>query len=304
MTALKVIGALLGAAACLIAFFALTDEYERAMASQPRQARVLSVDGDVVRYEIHEPGSSWDDDGDGWIGPYSDDGVPEDARAALHPGDSLVARSGKLEQSLHPPTPLLLVGALASLLLGVWAIVAPIRERRALAAARGDATRVIELMVRKSRGTKTIAAVAFMVIGVGLVALAVLLGAKEPLWQVLFIGGLGLLSVGMAAYAAYGAWVLRDPANAPVLRAMREEPQRIVWIYEYVLRVNGIPTHTLYVCRDDGRRYDFSLGQLSADALIQSLAEKLPHAVLGYSPEREAEYKRSPGSFSASAVAG
>ncbi len=302
MTAIKVLGAVLGAAACLITFLALTEEYDDAMRSEARQGRVIAVEGDVVRYEILEPGSPWDEDGDGWIGPYTDEGVPEAARAALHPGDAVSVKSGQLEQSLSPPTPLLLVGVVICLLLGVWAIVAPIRDRRALAAARGDAMRVIEHMVRKSRSAKIVAGVTLFVIGVGFMALAVVLGSQEPLWQVLFIAGLGVLSLGLGAVAARGAWSLRDPGNAPVLRAIREEPQRIVWIYEHVLRVNGVPTHTLFVCRDDGQRYDFSLGQTPAAELMDNLAQLLPHAVLGYSREREVAYKSAPAQFRAAAA--
>ncbi|MCZ7684125.1 MAG: hypothetical protein M5U28_37275 [Sandaracinaceae bacterium] len=83
MTILKVLLGVLVSAACLIAFLAMTDEYERARVAEPRQARVLEVREGVVRYEVYEPGSSWDEDGDGWIGPYRDEGVPAEAAAAL-----------------------------------------------------------------------------------------------------------------------------------------------------------------------------------------------------------------------------
>lgn len=302
MTAIKVLGALLGAAACLIPFLALTDEYQRAIALDPQQARVISVDGELVGYEVQSAGSSYDDDGDGWIGPYTTDGVPEAARAALHPGDSVVARGSQLELTLSPPTPLFLVGFVACLLLGVWIVVAAIRERRAIAAARSDPMAMIELMVRKTRSAKIVASLTFLVFGAGLVALAIALEG-EPLWQRLVIAAGGFLCATFVVWAGYGAWTLRDPKNAPVLRAIREEPQRIVWIYEHILVRNGVPIHTLWVCRDDGEKYHFSLGQLRADPLVQSLARVLPHAILGYSREREAAYKSSPASFRAPAVA-
>jgi hypothetical protein len=302
MTGLKILLALLGAAACLIPYLALTDEHERALASEARQGRVVEVQDDVVRYEIHDPGSQWDEDGDGWIGPYSDEGVPSEARAALRPGDAVVVRSGQLEQSLSPPTPLFLVGFVLCLLFGVWAIVGPILERRAIEAARSQPLRLIELMVKKTRTTQLLAAFFLFVMGGGLAALPLFLPEEEPLWQKLFIGGLGVIGLAVAALNAAGAWALRDPKNAPVLRAIRNEPQRIVWIYEHVVEVNEVPTYTLYVCRDDGVRYDFRLGTLRADALVESLAKTLPHAVLGYSRERERIYARSPRNFAENAA--
>ena len=87
---------------------------------------------------MHEPGSPWDEDGDGWIGPYVDEGVPEGVRASLAPGASVVVRGAQLELSLAPPSNLLLAGIAACLLFGVWSIVAPIVERRAVAAAKSD----------------------------------------------------------------------------------------------------------------------------------------------------------------------
>lgn len=42
-TALEVLGALCGVAACVIAFLAWTDEYERDLVSDPREGRVLEV---------------------------------------------------------------------------------------------------------------------------------------------------------------------------------------------------------------------------------------------------------------------
>jgi len=79
MTFLKALMGVLISAACLIAYLALTSEYEDALASEGTTGRVLEVREGAIRYEMYSPGSPWDDDGDGWVGPYTDDDVPDSA---------------------------------------------------------------------------------------------------------------------------------------------------------------------------------------------------------------------------------
>lgn len=299
MAFLKASLGLLVSAACLIAFLAMTDEYERARASDAREARVLEVRDGVVRYEILDPGSSWDDDGDGWVGPYSDEGVPEEAAAALSPGDPLVERMGQLELSLAPPSKLLLLGVALGLLFAVWMIVAPILERRAVARAASDPVQLVVLMAKKTRATKLVATAVLFGCAALLVGLAIAVEGK--LWERGFIGGLGVLSLGLAAFAAYGAWELRDPRAAPVVRAILETPRRIVWVYEHRVLVNGIASHNVYLFCDDGTRLELNLQQLSPEPALAALEAKLPHAVFGFSEDLQARYRRSPPDFLAAA---
>lgn len=299
MTFLKASLGLLVAAACLIAFLAMTDEYERAKAALPREARVLEVRDGVVRYEIHDPESSWDDDGDGWVGPYSDEGVPSEAAARLSPGQTVVERWGQLDLSLAPPSKLLLVGVVLGLLFSVWMIVAPILERRAVARAASDPVQLFVLMAKKTRTTKLVAAAVLLGCAALLVGLAVAVEGK--LWERGFIGGLGVLALALAAFAAYAAWELRDPRRAPVVRAILETPQRIVWVYEHRVLVNGIASHNVYLFCDDGTRLELNLQQLSPEPALQALEARLPHAVFGFSPELEARYRSSPTGFLAAA---
>lgn len=294
---LKVLMAILGAGACLIAFLALTSEYERDRTVDPRDARVVEVTDGVVHYEIHAPGSDWDEDGDGWIGPYSDENVPEDARDALRPGTTLLERNGRLEPGITPPSRLLLAGVFVCLLLAVVMVVAFVRELREIARAASDPMRLIEVMLRKTRRSKISAAI--LLFGAGLAILGVTLFVGEGLGTQIFLGLLGLASLAFAAFLATEAWKLRDIANAPVLRAIREEPQRIVWIYAHETRVNGIAAYTVFLCRDDGGRYDFNLVEHDPEPLIGSLATMLPHALVGYTPDRLDAWSKSPTTFAA-----
>ena len=298
LTGMKVVASLLGAAACLIAFLALTEEYERDIVSEPTAGRVLEVTDDRVRYEKHSPGSPWDEDGDGWIGPYSDDEVPDDVRGSLSPGDPITLRAGKLEQSLAPPSPLLLVGLVLCLLFGVWSIVGPILERRAIQRARHEPMRFIELMIRKTRTTKIVSGSLTVLMSAPIMAAGIFLG--EKLWEQIFLGALGGLGVVLGFVFLAGAWQLRDPKNAPILQVIRHHPERIVWMYVYELEVNNVPVYTLYLCGDDGSRYDFNLAQLEPQLLLDTLAGQLPQAVIGYSKEREKAWSASPATFRAS----
>lgn len=295
MTFLKATCGVLIAVACGIAFFAMTDEYERARVAEPSQARVIEAHGGIVRYEIQSPGSQWDDDGDGWIGPYSDE-VPEDVATTLSPGDLLTRRGHTLEIALAPPSKLLLVGLGLGLVFALWSIVAPIRERRLFAKAAADPQRTLELMVVKSRGTKLTSGVVMLGLGLPLLAAGLFLPGAA-LWERAVIAGLGLITVPIAGFAFWGAWKLRDPKQAPVIRALREEPQCIVWVYEHRIVVNGIANHNLYLNKDDGTRYELNLAQLDPTPLLQTLSRQLPHAAFGYTPDRERAYRAQPAGF-------
>lgn len=290
---LKAIAAVLGAAACLIPYLALTEEYERDVVSEPSQGRVVAVTDEGVRYERFEPGSSWDEDGDGWIGPYTDEDAPSDL--GLEPGDPLVIRAGKLEQSLAPPTPLLLVGFVLCLLFAVWSFVRPKLEQRAIERVRHDPLAFIELMLRKTRTNKLVAAFWLIAMSAPITLAGVFLG--EKLWEQIFLGALGAIGVGMGLFTAWGAWQLRNPENAPVLRAIRETPERIVWLYVLEVEVNSVMTYSLFVCRDDGSKFDFNLLELDPDPLLETLTKLLPHATVGYSKELEQTWKQAPASL-------
>lgn len=293
MTWAKIIASVLGAAACLIAFLALTEEYERDVVSEASQGRVLEVTEDGVRYERFNPDSPWDDDGDGWVGPYTDQDVPSDI--VFNVGDPLTIRAGKIEQSLAPPTPLLLVGFVLCLLFAVWSFIQPRLEAKQIARAQQNPLDLIELMIRKTRRNKLVAAFWLFAMGAPITAVGIALG--EKLWEQIFLGALGGISILVGVFTAWSAWQLRSPKDAPVLQALRTTPERIVWLYVYELEVNSVLTSTLFVCQDDGKKYDFNLLELDPNPLMQALSQLVPHAAVGYTKEREQAWKSAPASL-------
>lgn len=289
MTWLKLIVALGIAASCLIAYLGLTEEYDARLARAPAEGRVVEVRGDVVVFEVHVP------DQGRWAGPYRDEDMPEDARERLRPGDPLVIRGSRPEQSIHRPTPLLLLGVLLGLALAAWAIVAPIRARRAIEQAASSPLALLELAVRTTWRKKLTAAA--LLSGMGALLAIFPFFLDDALWVQLFLAAFGLASVLLGALVLLRARELRDPKGAPVLRAIRETPERLVWLYEHVVTVNGIATNALIVCRDDGRRFELFAGDLAPDALVGALTHLLPHAIVGYSPERDEAFARAPTDF-------
>lgn len=286
----------LTALACLIAFFGLTEDYDRAISAEAGQARVLGIDGETVEYERFDPESPWDEDGDGWVGPYFSEDIPAKARATLSEGSPLVIREGEPELALAPPSKLLLAGVGAGLFLAIWALVAPIIEQRKLAAAGGDPSRVFTLMVKKTRNASFLAGGSLIGLGT-LVAVVPFLTEEPKLWELVFLVGLGVVSIIPGLLMVKSALPLLDPRKAPIIRAMEQTPERIVWVYVHIVEVNGFPSHNVWLCFDDGERFEFNLRQLEPTVLIASLEERLPHAVFGYHADLEALYSQSPADF-------
>lgn len=296
MTFLKALMGILITAACLIAYLAMTSEYEDALASEGSPGRVLEVTGDAIRYEVYSPGSPWDDNGDGWVGPYTDDGVPDSALATLQPGNPVTVKDGQLEVSLSRPSPLLLLGVFLGLLIAAWAFIGPMLERKAIAEAQSDPIRLIELMVEKTRNNAIVAGliVALMGAGIGVVPF---FDDSAGTGGLVFLVALALIAVGAGGFMLFNAWRLRDPKKAPVMRAILETPHRIVWVYQHVHEVNGVANNHIYVFLEDGTRHDFNIMQIDPQPLLIALRERLPNALFGYSPERQALYDSAPAEF-------
>lgn len=295
MTFLKAIFGILLAAVFMISYLGLSSDYESAMRASPDEARVIDVRGTVVRYELHKPGSPWDKDGDGWIGPYVDNDVPESKAAGLSPGAPLVVRQGRLEISLAPPTKLLLLGIVAGLVFTVWAFVGPMLEARALKRAMSNPQMLFELMVRKTRATKLIAGLLLVAIGGGIAVLGAIIEAKT--WERVFILGLGCSGLALGAGFLSGAWKLRDITKAPILQLLRHERDRIVWVYEERVEVNNLDSYNIHICCKDGARFEFNIGQWDPTPLLHVLGTQVPDAVFGYSAKRLELYRASPQSF-------
>ena len=283
----------------MIAFLAMSDEYERTSLEDPTQGRVLSIDDGIVRYERYSPGSPWDEDGDGWIGPYTEDGVPYDALGSLAPGAPLELRGGELELARSAPTKALLVGFALSLLLALYFGFRPMLARRELRRVAGDPIAVIKLMLRRSRRTSLF--IGLLMLSMGTFIAGVAFAPDTTTTEAAFLVGLGGISALISLPSFKTVWTLRDVARAPVLRAILEEPDRIVWLYERVVVVNGVSQYNLFVGFADGERFDFHLADTPAAPLVEALRARLPHAIVGYDEHREAQWQKAPGEFLLSA---
>ncbi|MBO6934008.1 MAG: hypothetical protein JJ863_03510 [Deltaproteobacteria bacterium] len=296
MAILKSLIGVLITAACLIAYLAMTSEYDDALASEGKPGRVLEVTEDGVRYEIHDPGSPWDDDGDGWVGPYTDEDAPESALATLRPGNPVTIKKGQLEVSLSRPSPLLLFGVFFGLLIAAWAFIGPMLERRALEDAQSDPIRLITFMVKKTRNTQIIAGAITLLMGLGIVVVP-FFDDSAGTGGLIFLVALGAVAILAALFMFSKAWTLRDPSRAPVMRAILEQPQRICWVYQFTHEVNGVPNYHIFVHLEDGKKLEFSLAQIDPSSLLMALKERLPHAIFGYSAERQQLFARAPADF-------
>ncbi len=302
MTFLKSLIGVLISAACLIAYLAMTSEYDDAIESEGKPGRVIEVTEDAIRFEIHDPGSPWDEDGDGWVGPYTDDDAPDSALATLQPGNPVTIKKGQLEVSLSRPSPLLLFGVFLGLLIAAWAFVGPMLERKAIQEAQSDPIRLITFMVKKTRNTQIIAGTLMVLMGLGIVVVP-FFDDSAGTGGLIFLVALGAIAILAGLFMFSRAWTLRDPKRAPIMRAILEQPQRICWIYQFTQEVNGVPNYHIYVHLEDGTQLEFNLAQLDPGPLLMALQERLPHAIFGYSAERQQLFARAPADFRSQATA-
>ncbi|MCP9236744.1 hypothetical protein [Lewinella sp. JB7] len=94
-------------------------------------------------------------------------------------------------------------------------------------------------------------------------------------------------------------WLVRLLGKRPAAswrERLREEPERIVWVFSLVTErmpfgLNLMRSGMLYLVDADGEMHDFSL---KADHLLlvtKTLNRLLPHAEFGYTEERELKYR-------------
>jgi hypothetical protein len=160
---------------------------------------------------------------------------------------------------------------------------------------------VIEEMLRATRKTKLIGGTLMAVMGLPLILVVLVPSIREEmgLGGALFIVGLGVLSVAMGGFFLVQAHRLGDVRRAPVFRTLVEAPERIVWFYEFVMTVNGVPNHSVVLMCGDGTKFEFNLRQADPSPLLHALSEMLPHAVFGYSRERVTLFKQAREQFAA-----
>lgn len=86
-------------------------------------------------------------------------------------------------------------------------------------------------------------------------------------------------------------WSVRD--DGPLVRLLRDEPQRIVWTYVKIHAVHSRGgqeirrTHEVALGRDDGKKVSFYVDDAVLERVVEAIAEIAPHATTGYTEANE-----------------
>lgn len=107
------------------------------------------------------------------------------------------------------------------------------------------------------------------------------------------VGAIGFFLLIGAACFVVG---LRATADRDVvLRALRDAPSQIVWIYEKDTKTNANTFHKVVVCTAAGQEKEIDVKSLEAQvALRNALAQRCPGAVTGYTSDRALAFKQNP----------
>lgn len=90
-------------------------------------------------------------------------------------------------------------------------------------------------------------------------------------------------------------WSLADPRKHPALHVLREHPDRVVWAYVDTVRQYGKAIASSVVLGlVDRRKLSLSAQVGREQELMALLARRVPHATLGFDPDREAAFRRDP----------
>ena len=155
-----------------------------------------------------------------------------------------------------------------------------------------EAIEIVRAQVIRFRRELTIFGASLVFIG-ALFALA--LPSAED-WSLAFvIGFFVLLGAGMI----WGAQVLFSPLRSPLLRAVTQRASEIAWIYHTEYRTNGIksPSCNAVVGLLDGKSLTVNVPNKKVNEFFAALHTLAPHAVMGYSEDRAALFKKDPRAF-------
>ncbi len=98
-------------------------------------------------------------------------------------------------------------------------------------------------------------------------------------------------------------FVKNSPQRSPLVVALRERPDDVVWIYQQdvTVDVSGIaaPVQDANVITNlrDGSTVAITVHKSQVTALLAALSALAPGAATGFSEERQAQFKASPGSL-------
>jgi hypothetical protein len=113
----------------------------------------------------------------------------------------------------------------------------------------------------------------------------------------LMLCGLGL--IGVAGYLFWSA-TKKGPDTSLAIRVLRDDPRRIVWVYEVAAVRRQTSSHVLtdfYFCFGDGTHDAVTVSKVAGDELAPLLRHLLPWATFGLSDELAARYRVDPRSL-------
>lgn len=96
-------------------------------------------------------------------------------------------------------------------------------------------------------------------------------------------------------------WSVRD--DGPLVRLVRDEPQRIVWTYVKIHAVHSRGgqeirrTHEIAIGRDDGKKVSFYVDDAVLERVVEAIAEIAPHATTGYTEANEDLFADDPSAL-------
>ncbi len=84
-----------------------------------------------------------------------------------------------------------------------------------------------------------------------------------------------------------------------LLTYIQSQPEKIVWIYRLNITVNTVRNEHLVLGDDNGQRYQLPVFRENGkeDAYMDALTALFPHAVTGYSYERNELFRHNPGAL-------
>ena len=89
---------------------------------------------------------------------------------------------------------------------------------------------------------------------------------------------------------------LLDPGKTAVLDVLRNRPTDIVWLY--VRLITGSQSGAYVMCgMKNGKFVQVPCVVGEQDGVLRQLAAYLPHALSGFTPERDARFRRTPERF-------